>query len=159
VFSNVWGDYTHELNNFDAAAEKEYTAHQEKIIEEYAKKSKFLVSILSENELSALTHKLNLWKSKEDRIMSGEKQVALSETDFDADDFKLIKLLDKMYPVSLIDHSTIIEIDDHYFVFSKEDAKQLSAQDFDILSELSDKEHLENPVYVELDEKGRLVVD
>lgn len=56
VFSNVWGDYTYERPAFDDAVEKEYSAPREKIVEEYAKKSQFLVSILSENELSELTH-------------------------------------------------------------------------------------------------------
>lgn len=106
-----------------------------------------------------LTHRLNLWKSKESGIMRGERQVELRESDFDDDDAKLIGLLDKMYPISLIDNSHIIEIDNHYFIFSKQDTGRLSEQHFDILSELSDNEQLANPVYVELDEEGRLIVD
>ncbi len=159
VFSNVWGDYTYERAAFDAAVEEEYSAHHEQLVEEYAKRSQFLVSILSENELSMLTHRLNIWKAKESRIMQGERQVELQESDFNDDDAKLVGLLEKMYPVSLIDHSHIIEIDNHYFVFSKQDAVRLSEQHFDILSELADSEQLANPVYVELDEEGRLIVD
>lgn len=159
VFSNVWGDYTYERPSFDSAVEEEYSASPEQVNEEYAKKSQFLVSVLSENELSTLTHKLNIWKSKESRIMQGERQVELHESDFSDEDAKLIGLLDKMYPVSLIDNSHIIEIDNHYFVFSKQDAAKLSEQHFDILSELSDNEQLINPIYVELDEEGRLIVD
>lgn len=159
VFSNVWGDYTYERLAFDDAVEKEYYSPREHIVEKYAKKSHFLVSILSENELSALTHRLNLWKSKESKIMQGERQVELQESDFSDDDAKLIGLLDKMYPLSLIDNSHVIEIDNHYFIFSKQDASRLSEQHFDILSELSDSEPLANPVYVELDEEGRLIID
>ncbi len=159
VFSNVWRDYTYERLTFDAAAEEEYSASHEEVIEEYAKKSQFIVSVLSENELSMLTHRLNIWKSKESRIMQGERQVELHESDFSDDDAKFIGLLDKMYPLSLIDNSHIIEIDNHYFVFSKQDAGRLSEQHFDILSELSDNEQLNNPVYVALDEEGRMIVD
>ena len=159
VFSNVWGDYTHERYEFDSAAEEEYSNPQEPINEERAKKSQFIVSILSEKELSELTHKLNLWKAKEDRIMRGEKQVDLAESDFNAEDAKIMELLDEMYPTSLIDNSHIIELDNHYFIFRKQDAEQLTAQHFDTLSALSDNEQLMNPVYVELDEEGRLIID
>lgn len=159
VFSNVWGDYTHERYEFDNAAEKEYLNPQEPINEERAKKSKFIVSILSEKELSELTHKLNIWKAKESRIMGGERQVDLSESDFGDADVRMMETLDKMYPASLIDNSHIIEIDNHYFIFSRQDAEQLTEQHFDTLSALSDNEQLMNPVYVELDEEGRLIID
>ncbi len=159
VFSNVWGDYTYDRLEFDAAAEKEYSAQHGQLVEDYAKKSRFLVGILSENELSALTHKLNIWKSKESRIMQGEYQVELQESDFNDDDVRLIRLLEEMYPVSMIDNSHVIEIDNHYFIFSNQDASRLKAQHFDVLSELSSREQLENPVYVELDGEGRLIVD
>jgi hypothetical protein len=64
-----------------------------------------------------------------------------------------------MYPVSLIDNSHVIAINNHYFVFNKQDAERLSKQHYDILSNLSDGEELANPVYVRLDEEGRLIVD
>jgi len=159
VFSTVWGDYTHERSAFDEAAEKEISAPCEPINEVYAKKSQFLVSIMSERELSLLTHQLNLWKSQKPLINKGERQVELYESDFNDDDVKLIRLLDKMYPLSLIDNSRVIEIDNHYFVFSKRDAEKLTEQHFDVLCALSYKESLVNPVYVELDEEGRLIVD
>lgn len=101
-----------------------------------------------------MTHKLNLWKSKEARIMQGERQVDLCESDFSDEDAGIMRLLEKMYPISLIDNSHIIEIDSHYFVFSKRDAGRLTEQHFDTLSALADNEQLINPVYVELDEEG-----
>lgn len=159
VFSNVWGDYTHERLAFDDAVQKEYSSAHEQIDEERAKKSQFIVSILSENELSELTHKLNIWNAKETRIMQGERQVDLCESDFSDNDARIMRLLEEMYPISLIDNSHIVEIDNHYFVFNKQDAGRLTEQHFDILSALSDNEQLSNPVYVELDEEGRLVVD
>lgn len=159
VFSKVLGDYTHERIAFDHAVEQEYSNPHENIDEQQAKKSHFLVKILSAGELSELTHKLNLWNSKAPRIMKGEQQVELQESDFSAEDAKLIGLLDQMYPLELIDNSQIIPIDNHCFLFSKEDAEKLSEGHYDILSELADSKQLANPVYVELDEEGRLIVD
>jgi hypothetical protein len=159
VFSDVWEDYTHERLAFDAAVKKEYSVSHEQVVEEYAKKSQFLVSVLSENELSVLTNRLNIWKSRETQILQGESQVELQESDFNDDDAKLMVSLETMYPMSLIDNSHIIEIDNHYFVFGKQDAGRLSEKHLDILRELSDKEQLSNPVYVELDEEGTLIVD
>ena len=159
VFSNVWGDYTHERSAFDHAAQEEYSVHREQVNEERAKRSHFIVSVLSENELSALTHKLNIWRSKRSRIMQGERQVDLLESDFDKEDMNTMKLLEEMYPISLIDNSQIIKIDNHYFIFNKQDAGKLTEQHFDTLSALSDNEKLNNPVYVELDGEGRLIVD
>lgn len=159
VFSNVWGDYTHERTAFDEASENAYKSHDENINIDRAKKSMFLVRTMSEKELSELTHKLNIWKSKEDRIMSDERQVDLDEQDFNDNDANIVALLEKMYPVSLIDEATIIRSDNNYYVFSKEDAVKLTEQHFDTLSLLSDKSELCNPVFVELDENGRLIVD
>ncbi len=159
VFSNVWGDYTYERTAFDKAAEAEYVTSHNTINEEFARKSHFLVSILSENELSMLTHKLNLWKAKENQIADGWYQVDLSESDFNDDDTRIIKSLMKMYPLSMIENSSIIGIDNHFFVFSKQDSERLSERHFDILCELAENENLQNPIYVELDENGRLIVD
>lgn len=50
--------------------------------------------ILTENELSALAHSMNLWKSKESRIMGDEYQVNFEERDFNEQDEQIIQLLD-----------------------------------------------------------------
>lgn len=126
---------------------------------ERAKKSAFLVSILSEIELSELSHKLNLWNAKRDRIMSGEYQVSLDETDFNRDDACLIELLDNMYPNSLVESSVVVTIDQYSFVFSAQDISRLQEGDMDTLSALTETGGLHNPTYVEIDEDGRLVID
>lgn len=159
VFSNVWGDYTKEREAFNEAAEESFRRGLSEINEERAKKCAFVVGVLSENELSELTHTMNLWKAKERRIMSGEYQVDLDERDFNENDSRLISMLDAMYPIDLIDDSEIIEIDNHYFVFRKSDTRRLTEEHFDILSILTEKEQLHNPVYVEIDEGGRLIID
>lgn len=159
VFSNVWGDYTKERSLFNDTAAQKYEAFGESINASRAQKCAFLVKTLSESELSELTHKMNLWKSKKGRILSGEYQVDLHEEDFTDEDVNIINALDKMYTTEVVNSSEVIEIDNHYFIFSKEDATQLKEQHFDILAKLPEVDELHNPVYVEIDEDGRLVID
>lgn len=159
VFSHVWGDYTKERNDFDIQADLSYIQNPNSINIARAQKSAFIVSTLSEKELSDLTHKMNLWKAKEKRIMNGEYQVALFEEDFNEDDCHLIKLLDLMYPIEMVDSSSIIHLNNNYFVFNKADAAKLTEENFDTLSILTETETLHNPVYVELDNEGRLLID
>lgn len=159
VFSNVWGDYTKERDAFNDAAEQNYTNKSFRINEERAKKSAFVVSTMSENELSELTHHMNLWKSKEARIMGGEYQVDLDENDFNEADHKMITWLDQMYPIEMIDNSKVFNLDSRYFVFKKSDVPRLTEQHFDTLCTLSEKVQLFNPIYVDIDERGRLIID
>ena len=159
VFSNVWGDYTKERELFDFAAEQSYSRREVDINEIRAKKCAFIVSTLSEKELSDFTHKMNIWKSKESRIISGEYQVALSENDFNQEDEELISLLESMYPIEMINSSRIISIDNHHFIFNQEDISRLTEEHFDTLSILVENEELYNPIYVEIDEEGRLLID
>lgn len=159
VFSQVWGDYTKEREAFNLAAEESLASGRFQINEDRAKKSAFVVSTLSEAELSDLTHNMNLWNAKKERILSGEYQVALEEKDFNEADFDLIRSLEEMYPIELIDNSSVISLDNHYFVFRNEDRVNLTEAHFDLLETLANTEKLHNPIYVELDEEGRLLVD
>lgn len=159
VFSNVWGDYTKEREMFDQAADKSYVSRRHSINEERTRKCAFVVRILTENELSALTHSMNIWKSKESRIMGGEYQVNLEEKDFNGQDEQIIRLLDQMYPIELIDNSEVIHIDNFSFVFNKKDIPRLTEEHFDTLCALSENRQLMNPVYVNIEEGDRLIID
>ena len=159
VFSNVWGDYTKERINFNLEVQKAVKKNIKSINISRAEKCAFMVSTMTEKELSDLTHKMNLWKCKEKRIMSGEYQVDLSEDDFNLNDEKLIRSLDAMYPSEIINNSQIICLDKKYFVFTKDDAQNLSETHFDILLTLAENEELHNPVFVDIDDEGRLVID
>lgn len=159
VFSNVWGDYTKERAAFNAAAKEAYESKKYDINIERAKKCAFVVRTMTETELSELTHKMNLWKCKESRIMRGEYNVDLFERDFNADDESMMRLLDGMYPTDMIDDSVIINLDKNYFVFSVGDSQKLTEEHFDALMTLAEQENLHNPVYVDIDEEGRLLVD
>lgn len=159
VFSDVWGDYTKERKDFDIAAESAYENLKGKINNDRAKQCGFAVGTMSEKELSDLTHEMNLWKSKKDRIMAGEYNVDLYEDDFNKHDEDMMFLLSEMYPVDMVNESSIINIDKSYFVFRKEDVSKLTEQHFDTLSILSEQENLHNPVYVDIDKEGRLLID
>lgn len=159
VFSVVWGDYTKERCDFNKAASKSYEDNSEIINEEIAEKSSFIVSTLTEKELSDFTHLLNIWKAKEDRIMKGEPQVSLEESDFNSDDIKLVSTLSSIYPIDMVKNSTFFQINDKYFVFSKSDAKNLTEKHFDILLAITEDEELHNPVFVDIDNEGRLIID
>lgn len=158
VFSAVWGDYTKERVDFDKKAEEAYR-NSSFIDTGRAKLSAFIVSVLSDGELSAFTHELNLWKSKEERIQAREYNVTLEEKDFNENDKNMMLSLSSMFPHEMISDSVIHCIGEKYFVFSKKDAKTLTEQDFDVLAELSTYADLHNPVYVEKDNSGRLIVD
>ena len=159
VFSDVWGDYTKERNSFNEAADSALHNGGIDLETMRAKKSAFIVSALSEHELSELSHKLNLWNAKRNRIMSGEYQVALDENDFNSDDAAMVRLLGDMYPDSLVSSSVILPVEQYNFVFAQTDIMRLKESDMDVLSSLADSAELHNPVYVEIDEDGRLVID
>lgn len=117
-----------------------------------------MVRSLTLQDLSLLSHESNLWKSQEVRIRNGEQQVELYEKDFSEADGKLMEMLIKMYPISLIDNSTVIRINNHYFLFDKHDANSLTNQQLDTLCTLSEREYLHNPIYVELDADGQQII-
>lgn len=158
VFSQVLGDYAHEKELFSQAAQEEYNKHGQEIHENFARQSAFIVKVQSENELSQLTHQYHIWNAKAPRIMAGEQQVALYDSDFEKNDCELTKRLLAMYPDELIKGSFAYSVGGVYFVFSQEDAKKLEERHFDILALLAEKEHLQNPVFAEIDEEGRIVI-
>lgn len=162
VFSAVWGDYTKERNEFDKIADDLYQAKGEKVIDnEIIRKIDFFIKTCNEKELSDITHKMNIWKSKEQNIQAGEYQVQLDEGDFNSNDFNLVNTILNVNSLDMINESAVIQISDTVFILSKEDANNLAPTQMDVLQELARTESLENPVYVSVDhdEKGRLLID
>ena len=159
VFSTVWGDYTRERKDFDRAALSAYNSNIDIIDEQRAKKVDFIIGSLSESDLSELTHGFNIWRVKSKQIMAGEQHVELDEADFNDDDIKMTMLLERMYPDEMINHSVIIPISEKYFVFSENDMKKFTEQHMDILIALAKNKELHNPVFVEIEDDGRLSID
>lgn len=158
VFSTVYGDYTKERNEFDRQARVRYLATRS-VDNCDAMRSDFVVRILSDDDLSDLTHQMNIWSAKEPWILAGHKQVSLEESDFNQADVSLMRLLETMYPDELIADSYVMRIRDNYFVLSKEDYKHLTDEHRQALSTIARREELHNPVYVEIDEEGSLLID
>ena len=159
VFSTVWGDYTKESCAFEWEADECFEENSEKVNNDRALQCVFIVMTLSESELSALTHVMNIWKSQEELINKGILQVPLHEADFNQNDFEIIRSLQLMYPVSLINSSKIIPIDNIYFVINENKFQELNEEHFDVLSSLVKNEKLHNPVFIDIDESGCLVID
>lgn len=159
VFSTVWGDYTKDRVEFDYTSLERYEAERANIKDLRAQQASFIVSSLSENELSTLTHQFNIWNAERQRIMRGEQQVELDEQNFNGSDYELTRTLKEMYPEEMVQSCRIISVGEKFFVFPEKDIKLLTEQHFDTLASLSDCEELHNPVYVEIDCEGRLCVD
>ena len=159
VFSNVWGDYTKERGAFERKANECYELYGKNIDTSRALQCSFIVATLSEQELSALTHEMNIWKKQERFIIQGCSQVPLYESDFNEADYQIIETLGRMYPVEMIESSEIVKVDNYYFVMSKVNFTKLTEEHLDILMALSSSEELHNPVFLSIDEEGGLMID
>lgn len=160
VFSDVWGDYSKERELYDITISYTITATDFKADRVRAKKAAFLCNIMTENELSELTHLLDIWRKQKERIDHGEYNVPLNEKDFSENDKNYIEYLKNMYPEKYIDETSIMRIDDTYFLISKKDVPFINEEHFDVLSDMAYSKELENPVYLGYDkETGRIIVD
>ena len=163
VFSDVYGDYTKEHEDFKGEIMRIlWSIKPEELNHEILTQSAFLCSTVTEETLSALTHKMNIWKAKENEIRSGEKQVSLNEKDFSKEDKDLINQLWRLCPIKDMKEVYIINEKDKYFVFKAEEKNLLTNEHRNALKELVEKcpDELYNPVYVEIDkEDGGLNID
>lgn len=158
VFSQVWGDYTKERPLFDEKVTISYDEKKSEFIDPVlANKIDFFIKTCTEEELSGITHSMNIWKSKSGRILSGEYQVDLEEKDFTDEDTELIKNIVSAYSEDFISSSEVLPIKDKIFILPKNYA--ISPTQMDVLQELANESSLENPVYVTMDKTGRLLVD
>ena len=158
VFSNVYGDFIHNSAYFFPAVQAVISESIKSVNEERAKVSGFLVKILTEEELSDLTHELDAWKVHESEIKKGVRNISIREEDFSQADFQLLETLREMYPNELIDNSTVISIMDKNFLLSNDDFARLTEDQTKIFLNLAN-EDLENPVYVSFTEEGALLID
>ena len=159
VFSAVWGDYTKDRESFEHESVAALQSYGDSINAERAEKASFISSVLSEDELSELTHTLNIWRCKKKQIDNDEKNVSLNESDFNAADVKLLKTLESMYPVDMIQNSVPVRVGEMFFVFPKADMVNLTESHMDVLYTLSHDENLRNPVFAKIDDEGKLCID
>jgi hypothetical protein len=159
VFGDVYGDYTYRMDEFLIDVETTYEENIEIVNEDRAKFAAFLVKILNEDELSDLTHELNIWNTKKHIIENGGKHVPLLEEDLNQEDVNLLISLREMYPTEYIDSVEVIEVSGKSFVINKEDYSKLTEEQKSTFYLLASQDNLDNPVYVSLSEDGVLLID
>lgn len=154
VFSNFYGDITYRKDEI-----QEYLNQKQDdfdIDENNARISQFIINTMTDSELSELTHQFNMWSTHKEEIDAGKKQIPMSKEDITDDDIVMLELLKSSEP----DYGyEILRIGQKNFVFSKEDFVTLNEEHLELLDSLSTNEELLNPVYVEVESNGRLVID
>ena len=63
------------------------------------------------------------------------------------------------YSNDFIENSKVLQIKNKIFLLSKNDIAKFTPIQMDTLQELANEPELENPVYIAIDETGRLLVD
>lgn len=165
VFSDVYGDYKHRTDDFVTVVQEAYELFLDgmiklKINEDRAKLVGFLVKILSEQELSDLSHEFNIWKCNEEDIKRGERHLSLNETDFNLADVRLMRQLRDMYNVEYIDSVEVHWFADTCFIISKEESQLMTPEHETALvnTVLENEGEIMSPAYLTL-EDGVLVID
>lgn len=165
VFGEVYGDYTYNYFSFSADSIGRY--RESLVLEdpnlnvnaERAELSCFLVRIHTIEELSELTHEFDIWKAKEEHIKLGVRHLALQESDLSENDIEKLNIYRKVYTPEFIREREVLNVSNKNFVISKSDLVKLTDEHFSVIEELSELEDLVNPVYLELDEDGVILVD
>lgn len=159
VFSDVYGDYTYEKDDFYKEVKETYNKNVKLVNTDRAKLAGFLVSILNDNELSKLTHEFNIWKAKEKDITPLTQNVTLNEKDFNKKDAELLRTVKNMYPADYIDSVEVYEISGKSFILNKKDIKKLNDKSKYIFISLANESSLQNPVYISISDDGVVLVD
>jgi len=160
VFSDVYGDYRYNSELFNQVIVMALEDNEIVIDEDIATFCLFLIQTQTREELSELTHELDLWKSKQEMIEWGEYQVSLHESNLSETDVEFIKSLRGIYPKTYTDTVKIVKGTHKRFVFTSEDHQKLTSTHYDTLKKLDKLDQLINPVHVEIDiDKGLLVYD
>lgn len=162
VFSDVYGDNAWREDFFSATVTgiseqlKKLTVETEVDLE-IVEKASFFVEVLSKNELSELTHEFDIWKNKEERIMSGESQVVLEEADFSQNDREYALDLFDLYSSSQIQNWEIYKVNGIAFLLEKDQVRFLTDELSEVLFNISLYEE-ENPVFIEIVD-GVIIID
>ena len=160
VFGAVWTDYGKVGDRFHISSKYSYEKRVINVNENRAKRCAFIVQTLTEEEWSSFMKKLNLWKAKESEIFKHERKMAeLDWDDFNDADINLITMLANLYPSELVENSKIIAVKEKKFVVSKVDYNKIIQNHMARLEKLAKKPKLHNPVFVKLDDEGKLVVE
>lgn len=158
VFSTVYGDFKYEGAIFQKRSMEAYSVGASEISMSRAQKAEFLVRILSEKELSDLTHGFDMWRIHETKIKAGFTRIPMMEADFTLHDKQYIENLLAMYPLDYINSVELFFHNNKCFVLPKGDMEKLTEQQEEVLYTLAYRDDLENPIFVEIDEDGAVLV-
>ena len=160
VYGTVWVDYNKICDRFHIMSKSIYKDKVINVNDDRAKRCAFMVQTRTEEEWSSFTKRLNLWKAKESEIFKHERKMAeLDWDDFNDADINLITMLANLYPSELVENSKIIAVKEKKFVVSKVDYNKIIQNHMARLEKLAKKPKLHNPVFVKLDDEGKLVVE
>lgn len=161
VYKTLYEWHRNEPIEFDREASFKFKEFPAWIDDARAELSNFVVKILSEDELSELSHKFSIWQKKQDLIIHGERNVKLCPEDFAEHDINLAEELRSLYPPDLIANSTVINRLGVSFVFPTEDALKLTEEHYDVLCDVAEKGPgpAGNPLFVEVEPDGCLLID
>lgn len=156
VDSILYGDYTYRKSEFMDA----FKQVDVEINEEIAKKADFLVRILNTEEISELSHTFDYWKVPANSTSNyWNYNITADERNFSETDYDRAYQLYTMYDEKMINNVEVVHTFGKHFVLSKDDYKNLNKDQIDTLESLSMNKDLMNPVFVEVDEDGRLLID
>ena len=155
VFSDTYGDMKHsrpELHETLEQHEEDFSDLENSNLE----KAAFISLSHTDDELSEITHQMDLWKSKAERIAKNELQIPITDEDITNRDMSRINSIYK-FADDISDYS-INRINDKVFLFNEEDSNLLTEDMIQTLDLLSADENLINPVYVSV-EDGVMIID
>ena len=160
VFGAVWTDYGKICDRFHISSKYSYEKKDINVNENRSKRCVFIVQTLTEEEWSSFMKKLNIWKAKESEILNHKYNIAkLDLADLNDEDINLIMMLYNRYSSELVENSEIIAVKEKKFVVSKVDYDKIIQNHMERLEKLAKKPRLHNPVFVKLDDEGKLVKD
>lgn len=157
VYSDVYGDYTYNYNEFVESCKKCLEKNADEINYPRARYVSFIIKIHTEKELSDMTHKLNLWKAKEGDIKSQRHQVSLNINDYSQEDASYIDRLSRLYDDDDIEGRKVIHVNNCYFLFPKKD--NLTEEQADVLWDIASNTDLPNPIFAEVADNGAIIID
>ena len=160
VFGAVWTDYGKICDRFHISSKYSYEKKDINVNENRSKRCVFIVQTLTEEEWSSFMKKLNIWKAKESEILNHKYNIAkLDLADLNDEDINLITMLNNLYSSELVENSEIITVKKKIFVVLKVNYDQIIQNHMERLEKLAKKPRLHNPVFVKLDDEGKLVKD
>lgn len=120
---------------------------------ELLRKCVFLVGCLEEKEIEKFIDSLSLG-GKIKRLRS------IDVTDYTATDMEAVKSMEDMYSIEYIANTRIVVVENIRYLVNKDDLLDFEGEQYQVLVDMAKEPNdLVNPVYVEIDEAGCLVVD